>query len=143
VTLGEEISGKIGELFDQREFALASILDSYASEGAELAADAVQRAVRDALSRSGRLEQSSRLLRYSPGYCGWHVSGQRALFAVLDPSRIGITLRESCLMQPLKSISGVIAVGLAEIHDFEDAYPFCAECETRGCRERIRQLGED
>lgn len=139
-TLGEAISRKIGELFDRRDFALASILDAYASEGADAAAGIVQEAFGDSLDRDGRLTGTSRLLRYSPGYCGWHVSGQKALFAALDPSRVGIRLTESCLMQPLKSISGVIVAGPGEIHDFDDSYRFCADCETHGCRERIRQL---
>jgi hypothetical protein len=76
-------------------------------------------------------------LRYSPGYCGWHISGQRKLFDFLKPETIGISLRESHLMEPLKSVSGVVIVGPAGIHAFQDEYPFCERCKTHGCRERI------
>jgi hypothetical protein len=68
------------------------------------------------------------------------VSGQRALFARLGPEQIGITLRESCLMVPLKSISGVILCGPTEIHEFDDDYSFCPACKTHSCRARIRSL---
>ncbi len=141
VTLGEAICGRITETFAQRDFALASMLDAAASEGTEKAAEVVER--RFSVQIEGESGGAAiRSLRYSPGYCGWHVSGQQALLAVLEPEEIGITLRESYLMQPLKSISGVIVAGLGEIHDFEDGFPFCDDCQSRGCRERIRSVLE-
>ena len=76
----------------------------------------------------------SAVLAYSPGHRGWHVSGQRALFAALSPEEIGITLNSSCLMQPLKSVSGVLVAGHPDVHDFDDDFPFCSECSTRDCR---------
>jgi hypothetical protein len=79
-------------------------------------------------------------LRYSPGYCGWHVSGQRKLFDYLLPEEIGITLRESFLMQPLKSISGVVIAGRRQIFDFENTFDFCDDCSTWTCRERISAI---
>ncbi|MFH1842515.1 MAG: hypothetical protein ABIF77_04860, partial [bacterium] len=70
------------------------------------------------------------------------VSGQRALFAALQPETIGITLRPSCLMEPLKSISGVIIGGPAASHLFNDDYRFCTECAEHGCQERQRTLND-
>jgi hypothetical protein len=81
------------------------------------------------------------VLTYSPGYCGWHITGQRALFARLKPEEIGIKLTASCLMRPLKSVSGVILAGEREAHLFDDSYPFCDECADRPCRARIASLG--
>ena len=143
VTIGHEVSARINELFETRDFALASVLDAVASEATEIAADLVQREFHDLLREQGKLGPSTKLLRYSPGYCGWHISGQRALFDTLKPGEIGLTLRESFLMEPLKSISGLIIGGSSQIHDFEDGYPFCIECKTRGCRERIRRIYEN
>jgi hypothetical protein len=139
VTLGREVSREIDYLFHVREFALATILDAAASQAAELAGDAVEREFAAVLAANGLFQGETRLLRYSPGYCGWHMSGQRALFDRLRPDEIGITLRESFLMEPLKSMSGVIAAGPAAIHDFEDVFPCCAGCENPTCRERIRR----
>ena len=145
VTLGEEVSRRIAELFQSTDFALASLLDSAASASTERAADIVERRFLESLpappaTATTTASPAPRALRYSPGYCGWHVSGQRALFARLDPERIGIRLRESFLMEPLKSLSGVIVVGPAEIHDFEASFPFCSACRTRTCRERTRRI---
>ncbi len=79
-------------------------------------------------------------MRYSPGYCGWHVSGQMALFDYLGPDAVGITLTESFLMHPLKSVSGVIVAGQPDIHRFVHDFPFCAACTGKECRERIGSL---
>jgi hypothetical protein len=139
VTVGEVVSARIQELFRDRDFALAGLLDSVASEGTDCAAEVAEKRYGAILSEKGDLAPGARVLRYSPGYCGWHVSGQKKLFARLNPGEIGITLRESCLMVPLKSISGVIVSGPREIHEFDDDFPFCPACRTRSCRMRLQQ----
>ncbi len=67
--------------------------------------------------------------RYSPGYCGWHVSEQQRLFQLLPPGFCGVRLTESSLMQPVKSVSGFIGVG-ARIR-FADYT--CSLCEVDAC----------
>jgi hypothetical protein len=137
-TIGAEVQRTLDELFASGEFPLAVLLDAAASEGADRAAAALER--RYAAQCAG--PEAAAFLRYSPGYCGWDITGQRALFAALAPERIGITLRQSMLMEPLKSVSGVIVGGAPEIHRFAARYPFCAGCRTHGCRERIRKVLE-
>jgi hypothetical protein len=137
VTVGEKLTSAIGDLFARHDPALASMLDAQASEGAELAAAETESRYVAWLTEQGRFNSGSGALRYSPGYCGWHVSGQRKLFAHLLPQEVGITLRESFLMQPLKSISGVVIAGRKQIFDFENTFDFCDDCSTWTCRERI------
>ena len=139
VTLGAPVGERISELFDSGEFALGTALDAAASEATELAGDALDRALL-AEARGKGTNDALRVLRYSPGYCGWNLTGQRALFAALRPGEIGITLNERCLMDPLKSISGVMVLGPAEIHEFDNDYAFCAECRTKDCRARVLSL---
>lgn len=140
VTVGQEVHDRINEYFLGKDFALGSMLDSVASAGVEKTADRVETYFLDTLRRSGGIGGNALVMRYSPGYCGWHVSGQKRLFEYLKPEQIGITLRASYLMEPLKSASGVLITGSPEIHSFTDAYPFCSQCETRSCRERISRL---
>jgi hypothetical protein len=140
VTIGELVHGKIGELFEHNEFALGSILDSVASAGVEKAADTVGKRFLESLRHQGVVNQDTVVLRYSPGYCGWHVSGQKKLFEFLKPNQIGIRLRASFLMEPLKSVSGVLVAGKKEIHIIEAKYPFCGQCDTHSCQERVRAL---
>ncbi len=141
-TVGDEVTRRVTQLFDDNDFAIGSALDAAASESAEMAAQALQTFYAGCLSREEVLDSSTGILRFSPGYCGWHLSAQRKLFDYLNPSEIGISLNAGYLMQPLKSISGVIVCGRKEIFDFDDSFSFCADCETRSCRERIRQLME-
>jgi hypothetical protein len=140
VTIGQAINDKINELFEHQEFTLGIMLDSVASAAAEMAADAVERNYFERLREQNRVANSAAVLRYGPGYCGWHVSGQKKLLEFLRPAEIGITLLDSFLMTPLKSISGVLLTGKKEIHIFEDDYPFCSQCKTHSCQQRIRAL---
>jgi len=140
VTLGDEVSCEIAQRFASHDLALAAMLDAAASVAAENLAGVIEANYAAVLAGAGALPATSAVLRYSPGYCGWHVSGQRRLFATLRPERIGITLGASCLMQPLKSVSGVLIAGPREIHLFPDSYRCCDECATRGCHGRQRAL---
>lgn len=50
--------------------------------------------------------------RFSPGYCGWHVSEQHKLFSLFPaPEPCGVRLTPSALMMPIKSVSGIIGLG--------------------------------
>lgn len=134
-TLGARISGEIKRLFQSDDFALGSVLDAVAS----LAADQAGRVAEEWVERHAAGQKDGALPRaflYSPGYCGWHISGQEKLFARLRPEKIGISLNASFLMTPLKSISGVLVAGPAAIHQFSEVYPFCANCKSPTCRER-------
>lgn len=142
VTLGAKTSERIIKLFEAGDYALGGVLDAAASEAAELAAEHITRKTLGKARHAGHAGAHTQALRYSPGYCGWNLTGQRALFAALEPAKIGITLTDSCLMEPVKSISGVIVMGPVGIHDFDDEYAFCAECQSHECRDRIRRLTE-
>jgi hypothetical protein len=140
VTIGQEICSEIRRLFRTNDFALGSMLDSAASEGTELTARAVEKLYLRHLKDFGFQIKGTGVLRFSPGYCGWHISAQKKLFDALHPSEIGITLNESHLMQPLKSISGVIISGEKNIFYFDDTFSFCRDCAEHSCRERIHAV---
>lgn len=139
-TLGEKVSKEISRLLDGGDFALGFMLDSVASFCANKVSWLAEKYFLKNLSSDGQADKTTRALNYSPGYCGWHISGQVKLFAYLHPEEIGITLNDSHLMLPLKSVSGVLAAGEKEIHHFKNDYPFCSDCRTRTCRFRIRSL---
>jgi len=136
VTIGETICKEIRRLFDCTDYAQGAMLDSAASEGTQLLADEIETRFRRYLLKSERLDPSQTTMQFSPGYCVWHITAQRRLFEILDPRQIGINLSDSCLMQPLKSISGVLVAGKRDIFDFEDNYEVCGDCRSHSCRER-------
>ena len=137
-TVGARVSARIRELFDQHELALGCMLDSVASAAADRLAELLGPRYLTMAGDEGT--QGWRVLAYSPGYCGWHVSGQRKLFGFLQPEAIGITLNASCLMQPLKSVSGVLVVGPGQIHKFRPTYSFCETCREKQCRDRMASV---
>jgi len=140
VTLGPRIGAALTGCFAAQDFALAYTLDAMASVAADTAADVTERRYEGALRARGWAATDGAALRYSPGYCGWDLTGQRRLFARLRPETIGLTLTDSYLMQPLKSVSGVMLAGPHAIHRFPPTYDFCERCETRTCRERLRAM---
>lgn len=139
-TVGEALSARIGELFAERDPAGAYFVDGLASAAADRLADLLAERFAARLRGDGLAAEESRVLPYSPGYCGWHVSGQRRLFERLRPEEIGIHLNESFLMTPLKSVSGVLVAGPGEGHRFRPDYPFCEACTTRECGRRMASV---
>jgi len=132
-TVGAPLTSRIRALFAENEPALAAMLDSVASAAADRLADLLAARALAEMASGDRV----RVLAYSPGYCGWHVSGQGALFAALRPEEIGVTLNASFLMEPLKSVSGVLVTAAPEVHRFAPAFPFCADCRDKPCRARM------
>lgn len=109
----------------------AWIADAIGSCAAEAAADAVTERL---VGRLGAGELVT--LRYSPGYCGMAMDQQRVLFGLVDAQAVGIALLPSLLMQPLKSISGIVGLGAqAGSGAFAPSSP-CDACDRIGCHMR-------
>ena len=140
-TLGAGVTARVRSLFEGDEPAMAVTLDALASAATDRLVELLGARFMAGGGKTAR--EDWRFLSYSPGYCGWHLTGQRALFDFLRPQDIGVTLQPSCLMEPLKSVSGVIVVGPRRIHRFPPDYPFCAACADRPCRHRIASLVAD
>lgn len=141
-TMGSKVSREITRLLEGGDFALGYMLDAVASFCADKASRVGERHFLETIKESGQADDTTRVLNYSPGYCGWHISGQKKLFAYLKPEEIGISLNESYLMIPLKSVSGVLTAGDRTIHFFKNNYPFCKECKTQSCRRRMKSLAD-
>lgn len=140
-TLGEPVCEAIVKCFAGRDPALGFVLDTVASEAADTLATRIGEQVQVQARQSGAASPESAALPYSPGYCGWHVSGQAALFRELAPEpHVGVVLNDSFLMQPLKSVSGVVVVGPPAIHDIVTDFDCCDRCASRQCQDRLATL---
>lgn len=73
--------------------------------------------------------------RLSPGYCGWHLTGQKALFRLMGGNPCGIGLSDVCLMTPIKSISGIIGIG----PEVDEKKYGCQYCELETCYKRKKK----
>lgn len=116
------------EEIEEDDILMKFVADSLGSEIAEAVAEALQQD----LAARGEAMQLSITNRFSPGYCGWSVAEQHLLFPLLGNERSGITLSESGLMYPIKSVSGIIGMGKSV-----RLYPYtCALCDFKDCFRR-------
>ncbi len=139
-TMGDEVSHAIADLFDKNDLALGVMLDAVASMTADRTSEVIADHYHARLVAEGRATPAHHVLGYSPGYCGWHITGQRKLFAYLTPADIGISLNGSCLMSPLKSVSGVLVSGGMDVHMFKAGYSYCPQCKNASCQARMERL---
>ena len=140
LTLGAEVSKNIEQLFQEDNFPLGYMLDSIASCAADNAVEVIEVQHKMKLVAKKITGTNSFVSSYSPGYCGWHISAQKKLFQYLKPEKIGISLNDSFLMDPLKSVTGVLVTGKREIHQYSSTYSFCQTCKSYSCEERMERL---
>lgn len=130
-TLGKEVDALLYH-YKESDIVKAFIADLVASELAELTSRAAIAVVASTLERGETISNA-----YSPGYCGWALTEQRKLFAYFGDAPSGVTLTDSCLMLPIKSVSSVLAIG----HRVEKLPYGCEICEKTDCYKKIdRQL---
>lgn len=84
-----------------------AVLDATGSESVEAAADALENHLRQLYARKG---VALGVRRYSPGYGDWGLSAQRDFFARLKPENIGVTLSQTLIMAPEKTITAIIGL---------------------------------
>jgi len=131
-TAGEEIGIRSKNAMKERDFLRGYIYDLVGSEIAEGAGDLMQNDLEKSLSLSG-LKITN---RYSPGYCGWDVAEQQKLFQLMPDNSCGVTLTPSSLMEPIKSISGIIGIGAnVKNHNYT-----CQICDMSDCIYRKARL---
>ena len=70
-------------------------------------------------------------LRVGPGYTGWHLKDQSTLFSFFDPAHLPITLNHGVMMEPEKSLLGMVGLnpGGKEAPEIEP----CRICDLKGC----------
>ena len=100
----EEWSKKLASEGDMLGSYLISIIGSTI---VETAMDRIQYFLKEEMRRNNFNITN----RYSPGYCGWRVTEQQKLFKMFPSDFCNISLTESMMMDPVKSISGIIGVG--------------------------------
>ena len=106
-TAGKEISDLSRELMLGENPVLGYVYDILGSLTVEMAMDKVHQQIRDKLAA----EELKLTNRYSPGYCNWGVTDQYKLFSLFPEDCCGISLTESSLMNPIKSVSGLFGIG--------------------------------
>lgn len=122
-TLGEKAKEIIAsKKTDILEYYLVDLLASQFAEGM---AEYMHERIKEYANESS-LGYSN---RYSPGYCGWNVNEQIKLFGFFSENQCGIRLTDSCLMDPVKSVSGAVALGKKVKYQEYG----CKRCDEKNC----------
>jgi hypothetical protein len=106
-TAGPEITGRISLEMDRGNAAAAVVLDAVASVSADMILDWIMDMFNKMLIKEGR-----RLTRrrYSPGFGDLSLSCQAAIFRLLDLARLKLSLNESMMLTPEKSVLAVAGI---------------------------------
>jgi len=124
-TIGDALEARVRDHLASGRYLEGILLDAAGSVAVESVCDQVERGCAG----------DGPSARFSPGYCMWPLESQRRLFALLQPEEIGVTLLPSMLMQPLKSVSGLV-VEAALSEDLDVPAEDCAQCDATGCARR-------
>ena len=106
-TAGKGITDYSKKIAAEGDLMYSYVIDTIGSATVDKAMDQIQEELRIMMEKK-ELGVSD---RFSPGYCEWNVSDQQKLFKLFPPGFCGITLTESSLMEPIKSVSGIIGTG--------------------------------
>lgn len=127
-TAGVEYEAYQHRLTDEGDMVRVFIADALGSVIAEKCADQMEQHLQDSIDKLGWHHTN----RFSPGYCGWHVSQQQQLFPLFEGHTCGVRLTDSSLMLPIKSVSGIIGLG-KEVRRLDYT---CGLCDFQQCYKR-------
>ena len=130
-TSGLEFEAYQQRLKEQGDMVRVFIADALGSVIAEKCADQMEKALQESIDKLGWKHTN----RFSPGYCGWHVSQQQLLFPLFQGHTCGVKLTDSSLMIPIKSVSGIIGLG-KKVRKLEYT---CGLCDFKQCYKRKKK----
>ena len=129
-TAGMEFEDWQQRLKKEDDMVCLFIADALGSVIAEKCADRMEEHLQRSIDKLGWHHTN----RFSPGYCGWHVSEQQLLFPLFEGKTCGVRLTDSSLMVPIKSVSGLIGLG-KEVRRLDYT---CGLCDFKQCYKRIK-----
>jgi len=132
-TAGMEFETWQQQLKQDGDMVRMFIADALGSVIAEHCADQMEQALQASIDKLGWHHTN----RFSPGYCGWHVSQQQLLFPLFNGTTCGVQLTDSSLMVPIKSVSGIIGLG-KEVRRLDYT---CGLCDLKQCYKRKKAKG--
>lgn len=125
VSIGSEIDPLIRK-WQIKDITYASMLDACASSAVENLCDIFEKEISDEFASSGYYLTD----RFSPGYGDLPITIQKDFCTVLDTTRkIGVTVSESGIMIPRKSVTAIIGISHKEQKHRDTG---CSTCQLQG-----------
>lgn len=129
-TIGNKLETEATLLMEKGEQVEGYLLDRIGSLAVESLSKTVEASIRDFYVS----QDASVSARLSPGYCDWPTQEQLVMTKILDFAKAGVYLTEGCMMQPKKSISGILAIGPK--NKFSRKISQCSLCDLQDCAYR-------
>jgi hypothetical protein len=124
-TAGAEISEFSKQKAAEGDEMMAYVIDVIGSVTVDKATGKLQEKILNEVKQAGLNITDP----FSPGYCNWSVAEQHKLFSLLPSQICGISLSDSSLMHPVKSVSGITGIG----KDCKQIGYQCNWCTDREC----------
>jgi cobalamin-dependent methionine synthase I len=102
-TIGPELENHAVEMAKDDQSG-SFFLEHVGNWMAEYMAEAVEKRISQGIIKAGFISKK----RYSVGYGDWHVEAQKEILEITEARRIGVSISESYLMIPRKSVSALI-----------------------------------
>ncbi|MDD3521320.1 MAG: hypothetical protein PHU65_08845 [Actinomycetota bacterium] len=127
-TLGSKIDEIIKNVNNAGDFLATIVMDAVTTELLSLLGSYTAAIIK----KEGIKEKGwGSTCNYSPGQYKWTIEEQKEIFSMIDGSKIGVKLNESCLMVPFKSSSGVY--GFGPIDKIDKTRVACDICPRKDC----------
>lgn len=130
-TIGSALEERVAQLTAEDRVARAMLLDAIGSAAVEEVADRSNRRICAEALRDG-LDPGPRV---SPGYGAWKLEDQDWLLGEIAPAEIGVTLSETWMMTPRKSISYAVPLAGGSARPQRR----CVHCGLADCAYRTDQ----
>lgn len=127
-TIGEGVSTLIGQYNKEYDFLKAYWCDKLANWTLDQVIEQMKSEITHNVEKEGWKTTSN----WGPGYCGWNITEQASLLELLPTEELQVSLSASMLMQPIKSLSGVIGIGPNVTYKKSG----CADCTLSHCAYR-------
>lgn len=129
VTVGSAVEEAIDSAFSAGEYSRALLLDAAATTATEACADYLNRTVTAEAKRRGLYTA----FRFSPGYGDWDITVQSDIVRLSEGDSIGITVTESSMLIPRKSVTAVIPLRAQKAEALAHG---CSACTHQKCPSR-------
>ncbi len=130
VTIGEGVERRSAALFKDGNYTVGLLVDAAATTAVEQVADQINDLIVKAAAAGGY----TTTWRFSPGYGNWPLDVQPALAAIIGAEEIGLTVTDTCMLFPRKSVTAIIGYmpGGATLQTKRG----CTSCGQRDCPSR-------
>lgn len=129
-TIGEMVEEAASSAFARGEYALGMLIDAAATAAVEQTADELEKLLKNKYQAQG----FRMTFRFSPGYGDWDLNEQGRVAVLAKAASIGVTLTDSLMLMPRKSITAVI--GLCPDINEETPSKGCNKCSKLDCSMR-------